>query len=364
MSETRELQILRCPACNAKFTNFSAYKKTITCPACHNVITNPIAETRKEDMPERMIPFSTQESDFENSLTNTLVNQDYVPRDIFQSISAGNVFRAYLPMYLYEGSYQASWSCESSYKDQEVKIKSNMFDSGKTLSTKEVKKWRPQNGNASGNFAFLCLANEGKDDLPEELRNFTYQFPYDVMMSKKFDPEIISADDERLITVPRNADETIVWQKHGKDLVNDTAERAALNQIGNQEIRNFRASSSFNLATKGEYMLVPFWFVYYTYNNKRYNFMMDGTGQHTSYSYPVNQEEVDFVNGKEKIKKFTNWLWLLVILVAWLLGFSFAIGYLVVWFIAKIVVKKQMNKQINERLNESRAARQAAAAQL
>lgn len=56
MAETRELQVLRCPACNAKFTNFSVYKKTVTCPACHNVITNPVAETRKEDMPERMIP--------------------------------------------------------------------------------------------------------------------------------------------------------------------------------------------------------------------------------------------------------------------------------------------------------------------
>ena len=101
MAETRELQVLRCPACNAKFTNFSVYKKTVTCPACHNVITNPVAETRKEDMPERMIPFSTQESDFESALTNTLINQDYVPRDIFQAINAGNVFRAYLPMYLY-----------------------------------------------------------------------------------------------------------------------------------------------------------------------------------------------------------------------------------------------------------------------
>lgn len=25
MAETRELQVLRCPACNAKFTNFSVY---------------------------------------------------------------------------------------------------------------------------------------------------------------------------------------------------------------------------------------------------------------------------------------------------------------------------------------------------
>ena len=38
MAETRELQVLRCPACNAKFTNFSVYKKTVTCPDRKSVV--------------------------------------------------------------------------------------------------------------------------------------------------------------------------------------------------------------------------------------------------------------------------------------------------------------------------------------
>ena len=292
-------------------------------------------------------------------MINTLVNQDYVPKNIFDAINTDHVFRAYLPMYLFEGTYQASWSCESSYIDQKVDISSNK------VSTKDVKRWRPQNGNASGNFGFLCLANEGTEDLPEELRNFTYQFPYDVMLSKHFDGDLLKEEDERLITIPRNADATLVWQKHGKNLVDDTAQQAALNQIGNQEIRNFRASSSFSLATKGDYILAPFWFVYYTYNNQRYNFMMDGTGKRYSYNYPVDQEEVDFVKGKNKIKKIVKWLWLLCILflVAGA-GFTAAIVYLVVWLVGKIVVNKMMNKQIDERLAASREARRAAAARL
>ena len=184
------------------------------------------------------------------------------------------------------------------------------------------------------------------------------------MMSKQFDGDALGEEDERLITISRNADAALVWQKHGKDLVDETARNAALNQIGDQEIRNFRASSSFNLSTKGEYVLAPFWFVYYSYNNQRYNFMMDGTGQRSSYSYPVDQEEVAFVEGKEKIKKLVKWCWLLTILFWWLLNFQVALGYLVVWFIAKIVVGKMMNNQIQARLDESRAKRQAGAARL
>lgn len=364
MAENLNLQIIECPGCRKPLTSFSAFKSTVTCPRCGKVMKNPTVVSKPAEMPERMIPFTSQESDFEQAMINSLVEQDYVPKNIFEAINADNVFRAYLPMYIFEGSYQSSWSCESSYQDQEVKIRNNWTDSGKTLSTEKVKKWRPQNGNASGNFGFLCLANEGSEDLPEELRNFTYQFPYDVMLSKKFDGDLLTDEDDRLITIPRNADATLVWQKHGKNLVDEIAQNAALEQIGNQEIRNFRASSSFNLTTKGEYILVPFWFVYYTYNNQTYNFMMDGTGQHTSYSYPVDQEEVNFVNSKEKINKIVKWLWLLSIVLFFIFDFTTAVVYLIVWFVAKLIVNKVMRNQINTHLNASREARRAAAAKL
>lgn len=364
MAETMKLQIVKCPACNQALTSFSAFKSTVTCPRCGSVIKNPLVTAKEEVRPERYIPFSTQEGDFERSMVNALIEQDYVPKNIFEAINTDNVFRAYLPMYLYEGSYQAAWSCESSYMEQQVKIKDNWTDSGKTLSTKDVKKWRPQNGNAAGNFAFLCVANEGTEDLPQELREFTYQFPYDVMQSKEFDGDLLKEEDERLITIPRNADSALVWQKHGKDLVDSTAQNAALNQIGDQEIRKFRASSSFNLTTKGEYILAPFWFVYYTYNNQRYNYMMDGTGQRHSYNYPVDDAEVAFVNGKEKIKKIVKWLWLLFFLLLFIAPIEVSIGYLVAWFIGKIIVNKVMDKQIREHLDESKAARRASAARL
>lgn len=361
MAETMQLQIVKCPACNQSLTSFSAFKSTATCPRCGTVIKNPLVTAKEELRPERIIPFSTKEEDFEKALVNTLIEQNYVPRNIFEAINTDNVFRAYLPMYLYEGTYQAAWSCESSYEDQKVSISRNWTDSGKTISTKTVTKWRPQNGNAAGNFAFLCLANEGGNDLPEELRNFTYQFPYDVMMSQKFDGDLLNEEDERLITIPRNADANLVWQKHGKSQVDETAQNAALNQIGNQNIRNFRAQSSFSLMTKGEYILAPFWFVYYTYNGQRYNFMMDGTGQRYSYDYPVSDEEVNFVKAKDRIKTIVKWLWPLCLALIFLVELSFGLGSLVVWFIAKFIVNRVMDNQIQSHLDESRNARREGA---
>ena len=360
---TLRLQQVICPSCKRPINTFNPNKLMAECPYCHSKLVNPLVKPKDVPVPERIIPFTTNESTFENALVNALINQDYVPTNIFEAISTGDVIQTYLPMYLFEGTYNASWSCESSYEDEKVKISNNVFDSGKTISTKKVKKWRPQNGNAAGNFSFLCLANEG-EEIPGELRQFTRLFPYDVMMSKEFQSDMIDYNDENLMTLERNADSTLVWQKHGKSMVEETAKEAALTQIGNQEIRNFRASSSHNLTTMGRYVLVPFWFVYYNYNSTQYHFLMDGIGERTSYSYPVNQEEVDFVNGKEKIKKYVTWLWVLSLVLWYFFSFTTALVYLVIWLIGKIVVGKVMDKQIQAQLDSSRAQRQAAASRI
>lgn len=351
---TLRLQQVICPSCKRPINTFNPNKLMAECPYCHSKMVNPLVKPKDVPVPERIIPFTTNEQTFENALTNALINQDYVPTNIFEAISTGDVIQAYLPMYLFEGTYNASWSCESSYMDQKVKVGSN------SVSTKDVKKWRPQNGNAAGNFAFLCLANEG-NEIPDELRQFTSLFPYDVMMSKEYADGMIDFNDENMMTLERNADETLVWQKHGKDMVEETAKNAALNQIGNQEIRNFRASSSFNLTTKGKYVYAPFWFVYYNYAGGQFHFLMDGIGQRTEYSYPVNQEEVDFVKGKEKIKSWVTWLWPLALLFWYVFNFTTAFVYLIIWLIGKFVVNKMMDKQIQEHLDNSKAQRQAGA---
>ncbi|MBE6419672.1 MAG: hypothetical protein E7031_06015 [Akkermansiaceae bacterium] len=363
MSEVMTLQLVKCPACNKPLTTFSSFKSTITCPRCGAAIRNPEYVAKQESRPERIIPFTTNEKNFEQSLINALVNRDYVPRDIFSAISTDNVFRAYLPMYLFEGSFQASWSCETSYMDETVSVNKNIFSDTVDIKNKKVKKWRPQNGNASGNFAFLCLANEDSEDLPDELRRFTYQFPYEVMLSKAFDADMLSDEDDKLITIPRNADSVLVWQRHGTSMVNAAAERAAIFQLRNQEARDFHCQSSYTLATKGEYILAPFWFVYYTYNQNRYHYMLDGVGKYDSYTYPIDQEEVNFVRGKERIMKLVGLAWILCALL-FFLNEGVAVVSLIIWFIAKLIVNFIMKRKIKARLDESRLIRAQAAAAL
>lgn len=359
MAEQLELQQVLCPSCKQVITSFSPFAAKVECPYCHNMAFNPLITAKKVPVPERIIVFRTKEADFENALVNNLVNSDYVPTDIFQSIGTDNVIRAYLPMYLYEGRYQSSWSCSVAVETTELRANS----SGDKIKNQKVKKFLPHTGTSQGNFAFLCLAYDGKD-IPEELRTFSAQFPYNPMASKEYDPELLGlGTDEEPMTMALDTDTDQVWAKFGDGLVNGIATENAQQQLNGQEIKDFRASNSYELKHNGRYVLAPFWFVYYTYNNEKFYFIMDGLGENTAMTTPVNQEEVKFVNGKEKVKKIVKWLWPISVLLWFYTNFTIGVVALAAWFVAKLIVDKVMNNQIKQRLDSSRATRMQAAQQ-
>lgn len=362
MAETLELQQVKCPSCKQVMSSFSPYASQVECPYCHNKAFNPLITAKKVPVPERVIIFKTNEGDFENALTNNLIEQDYVPKDIFQCINPENVIRAYLPMYLFEGKYQSSWSCKVAVETTELRANA----SGDKIKNKKVKKFTPHTGTSQGNFAFLCLAYEGKD-IPEELRTFSAQFPYNSLSSKEYDPVFLELDgtsDTPLTTVPMDTDADLVWSKYGDSLVKQLAYENAEEQLSGEEVKDFKASNSYELKNNGRLVLAPFWFVYYTYNNEKHYFIMDGLGENVAGSTPVDQEEVKFVNDKEKIKKIVKWLWILAIPLIFIVDFATALIYAIVWFISKFIVNKVMNKQIKSKLDDSKEARRQAAAQI
>lgn len=351
MAETLELQQVVCPSCKQVITSFSPFQTEVECPYCHNKAFNPLITAKKVPIPERLIVFKTSEKDFEQNLISNLINRDYVPKDIFQCINPDNVIKAYLPMFLYEGRYQSSWSCKVATTVNEVRA------SGGKVRNENVKKFMPHTGTSQGNFSFLCLAYEGKD-IPEELRAFSSQFPYNTMASKEYDPVLLGLDSgESPITMALDTDTDLVWNKYGDGLVNELASENALEQLSGDEIKDFRASNSYDLKHNGRYVLAPFWFVYYTYNNEKHYFIMDGLGENISMTTPVDPEEVAFVESKEKIKKIVKWMWPLALVLMYFTNFTVGVVTLIAWFIGKIVTGKIMDKKIQERLDESRDIR-------
>lgn len=348
-----ELQQVICPSCRQSITSFSIFTTEVECPYCHNKAFNPLITAKKVPIPERIITFQTSEKDFERALVENLINRDYIPIDVFQCIGTGKVVKAYLPMFLYEGKFHSSWTCQM--PANEVRATSDGKSENKTVM-------KLQMGVSEGNFAFLCLAHETKD-IPEELHNFTMQFPYNAIMSKDFNYDLLTLDSENTpITLEPDTSAELIWNKYGDSYVNKIAEERAKKQLGKTDFQDFNASSSYQLEQKeGRLVMVPFWFVYYTYNNERHYFIMDGVGENHAMSTPINKEEVNFVQTKERIKEIIDFAWILAILIWFIFDFMTALISLGLWFIAKYFFKKKINEEIQAQLTESRAAREDSA---
>lgn len=401
--QTLKFQQVICPSCKRPINTFNPNKLMAECPYCHSKLVNPLVKPKDIPMPSRIIPFSTTEEDFEKALVKVLVQRDYVPTDIFEAISIKSVMQIYVPMFVYEGTYNAPWNCRYAVGSDEKNTQ-----------------WFPQSGIATGEFSFLLLANES-EDIPKELREFTksslYEVgqakesesdpidcddedikeflqmekeredleisqssSYDITMSKEFEPDMIDYEDDNLMILECNADARILWEKYGKDMVNSKAEEEAKKPTKWQKTRNFNVSSSFNLTSQmGEYVLVPFWFVYYNYGNEQFYFLMDGNGNRKSYTCPDNAKEKALIKSKQNeagcfnVKAAPVALPLAVItalyfsaakdlpVLGWILA---AVVFLIVMGIGAVIKNGKIESEIEKILANSRDQRRAGADRL
>lgn len=334
MEETSKLQVLKCPACNAKLTYFFEFEQVITCPVCHNRMNSHVLQTVEAHMPLSYVSPTIDVDGFKHLMAQTLVDIDFVPCDVFQAIDAKEVFCIYLPMYLYEGTYQVAWSGIGPDQQQ-------------------------LNGNAKGKLAYLYLANDRKGNLPKELRDFTTCLPYDAEALSSFEVGHIDATDSHVLATLSTITAEAVWKKWGTKLTDKLAKSTVHDQIGNQKVRKLKISPSVELTNLGEPLFVPFYFSYYTYNNRRYCFIADGQGKHLSYNNPIDKRESSYARNCKVLMLIVKWMWMLAVLVWAVYDYRLAMGYLVAWAICKVVVDRVLKLQIARRLKRSKETRKA-----
>jgi hypothetical protein len=292
--------------------------------------------------PERIILFQSNEKDFDAGICNFFVEQDYAVNDIFEKIHFDNATAIYLPMYLYEGRYDASYNCLIGFKEKQLGTGTD-FSLNTTIKEKTVTKWRPYNGTARNNFAFLSLAFEGKEIIPE-LAEWTRTFPYEPVYGKNFDISLLQGKGFQIL--PHNLDKEATWHKWGTKTIEELAEQLALSQLpSGEQIKDFRSNHSYDMKHEGRLFLVPFWFVYYYYNKEKHFVLMDGLGKNLHGSTPIDEKRVSTVRNLQRLGKWALWLGIILgIALITQAGFwPGLITFLVVWlglkFFTKLTVK-------------------------
>lgn len=368
-----ELQSFVCPSCGTVINSkFNPYASSIQCKQCGAVSTNPLITQKQIQAPERILDMTAGIDVFESKLVQNLVNEDYVPTNVFEYIKPDRVLRMYLPMFVYEGTYQAEWNCEVSYEAKEVK---SGIDS-RALSNVSTK-WQPMHDKINGEFAVMCLAYEG-DELTEEMKGFVGHMPYHAEYSRSIDSAVDlgifgneggDGDDDSDGDVPYihepNVDQERVWGKYGDEAIKEAIRKQVEQKLQGMPIRNFNVTLSSVSKGEARYVLAPFWFVTYDYNFQKHYFIMDGRGENSACSYPVAKDDIDFVNKANHIDEILKWGWIVPIIVFLVFTLKLALITLVLWFVLKLVMKHYyVDKMIHQRLDDSRNKRLESARQI
>ena len=272
MSESNaiELKQMKCPGCGYNITSFKPFEATVECPYCHEKSLNPFVVDKVIRQPEKIIPFNSTQDDFGNSLVSTLIDDDFVPANVFDSLSFDDVVKTYVPMYQYQGKYSSDWDGYIRKSKTKKDGKKEYYDV-------------PVDGHAKGNFNVFASAYDG-DDIPSELNTFINEVEFDRGDILPFSYDYLGLDsDKSILTYELNYDEDRAWAEIGEDKVYDLAEEEI--KAKHRNVRDISVSTDYEIKNQ-IYLMSPFWFVYYQVKNRKYHFTMDGIESQCDYTAP------------------------------------------------------------------------------
>ena len=265
---------VECPKCHGQLNSITPLSGQYICPFCgtdFHITANMAKET---EAPGQIVPFTTSSEEFEQAVCQMLINEEYAPVNISGLSSVRNVRGFYLPVYLYEGRYEYQWQC---------KVKQAPPDAGATDARKDqAGVYCQQNGVSKDDYAFVCLAYDGVES-SKELAEYICSLDYKSNGMKPFRSE--NLEGHFFLACNQNSQKT--WGQWGKGVLNNIAQKNALIQLQNNDIKDFKCDVSPDLVREGLYAFFPVWMVNYQYDGALHHIFMSGTDGNSITGSPL-----------------------------------------------------------------------------
>lgn len=275
-----------CPNCGAEGT-VGRY-----CEFCGTKIVELKKDTEySTTIRKTVLDFKISQDEAIKIFLKNLAQKEAVPSDIFNKLQITEVSPVFIPMYSYIGSYQANWSC--------LKIETEKYKVGD--ETKEIEKKYPMNGVAGGNFSFL-LPNCDVSPLSTSFNNFFESIKFDKTLYDQTARKNLSSEEQTYIIEEKGDSQAIVWNNSdcGKCLDSDIQESV------HAQLPRIYEDLSYSCSTNGgagRAFLLATWIIDYNYNEEKYDFIIDGTGNYIFSNAPIDEKEKNSLDELNKTIK-------------------------------------------------------------
>lgn len=293
-----DLKQLKCPSCGAILNQSFPNQLIVECPYCHQQVVNETFQSSGNDKEPYVLEFSMKEEDVVKTMVNMLVEDQCVPTDIFDKMKITSIMKFYAPVYMFEGTYRASWNAEIPRDEMRQRIGKD----GKIEDYFE-RQYDYPSGEVVGNFSVLSIPNKELYDLRLDIEDLQ-KVSVNPTILPRLSTLSTQIDDTIKIVYP-SSDSNFVWRESGESIAKIKGTAAA----ASAKPGYVTDCSSICELKRTFYVLIPIWIIDYCYDESPFTFFYYGE-QYGSMTSPVcefksaqpTEDEIKILNS-EKAKK-------------------------------------------------------------
>lgn len=292
------MNIQTCPYCGANIINTESIQRYNFCPYCGNTV-DLCKDNDSNDEKYRIIPFKITEHEAINFLTKELVRNDNVPIDVFRHIKIEAVKKYALPMYLFNGAIEGTWTATAIIQQsRRVKRSDGLF------ATEYYNVSQPISGTGRGAFWLMSIGNV-KTELPHNLRQFAHAIEFTHEHSKfsflKSTSEIPQLLRDDVAEIYFDTERMTVFQSEDlNNAIHHLATQLAVSQLP-QSYKDFMQTWNAQ-CNYSECVLLSVYYIIFSYKGQEYYYCVDGIGNQAYLNPPQDSSSNKAFNSTRKFQ--------------------------------------------------------------
>jgi len=259
-------------------------ENTVTATVCAYCGASQIYPQKKEGMiaPESLIPFQISKKQVQELFKKWLASRRFAPSALSQEARGSGILGIYLPHWTYDSHTSTNYSCEVGHYYEETETYTEEENGKQVTKTRKVQKvrWSKASGYLEEFFDDVLVIASRK-----QMCSKIYGiYPFDFRALVPYRPEYLSGF---------MAERYQLSLKEGFDSAKNSMKFDIERLIEKKEkqhadlVRDIQARTTFS-DVKFKLILLPLWISSYTYQNKVYQYLVNGQTGSVSGEAPVS----------------------------------------------------------------------------
>ncbi len=274
---------VKCQSCQA-ISVFDPGRVAQRCEFCGSAQIVPYEQVKPPISPESLLPFVLDQTKVRDCLREWYRSRWFAPSRFKSAALTDTLHGAYLPYWTFDARVHADWIAESGYHYYETE---SYRDSNGNIQTRQVQRtrWEPSNGQLEHFFddELVCASKGIQPHLLRQIEPFPTQklVCYEPSYVAGWVVEQYQLDLVGAAQQSHQRMEQEIYSMCGGQVPGDTHR--------NLQVRSTFADQSF------KHILLPIWFVSYTYGSRAYQVLVNAVTGELAGEYPKSFWKIFFL---------------------------------------------------------------------